>query len=537
MANQQIILPPASGEKQTARYLRSRNLVIVGANGSGKSRFAARMASDLGNRAFTLSALNAIYYRSPSESAKSNSAIDRLYFRSAESDGIPPAGNSTQLERVMWLLMRDEMLNLLDYKLRHVRDSDTALAPTKLDSVIEQWQEIFPDNRILIESGRLLFTSRGTVADKDPYGATRLSAGEKSVMYYLGAISYAPQQSVVFVDSPEMFLHPTIMQSVWNRIEMLRPDCTFVYTTHDLDFAASRTDKSVLWVRSYDARNLTWDYTILPDGTTISDEIYSAILGARKPVLFIEGDSRHSIDMKLYSLIFKDFTVKPLGSCNKVIEATRTFNELNAFHKMDSYGIVDRDRRDEKEVDYLRSKRIMVPEVAEVENILMLEDVVRAVAHHCGKDENRVFTRVKRSVMNQFAADLRQQALLHTRHRVKRTVECRIDGRFTDINMLERHITGLMREINPRGLYNRFVEKFNDYKTESDYRSVLKVYNQKSMLPGSNVAGLCGLSGKEDYIAVILEILRRNTADAPRITKAIRACFNLDNQADQNEKK
>ena len=98
----------------------------------------------------------------------------------------------------------------------------------------------------------------------------------------------------------------------------------------------------------------------------------------------------------------------------------------------------------------------MVPEVAEIENIMMLEEVVRAVASARGKDEDRVFEKVKRSVIAQFRHDLRQQALMHTRHRVKRTVEYRIDGRFNNINLFEEHIASLVNELNPRGLYESF---------------------------------------------------------------------------------
>ena len=63
-----------------------------------------------------------------------------------------------------------------------------------------------------------------------------------------------------------------------------------------------------------------------------------------------------------------------------MIEATRTFNDLSAFHHLDSHGVVDRDRRDANEVGYLRQRKVFVPEVAEIENILMLENVIRAVA-------------------------------------------------------------------------------------------------------------------------------------------------------------
>ncbi len=526
----EIMLPPHS-EGTVSRIDSSiRRIVVVGANGSGKSRFTARMAADLGERAFVLSALNALFQRGKFD--EDVYGIDQLYNDSHVNRMLD--ADSTQLERLMAMLMRDEMLNLIGYKLQLTENPDARLQATKLDEIIGLWQEIFPGNKILIERGRMLFSSHQGEAN-DSYSAGKLSAGERAVIYYLGAITYAPQDSVVMVDSPEMFLHPTIMQSVWNRIELLRPDCTFVYTTHDLDFAASRSDATTVWVRSCDSAATTWDYAILTPDTAISDEIYAAILGARKPVLFIEGDGRHSIDSKLYSLIFKEFTVKPLGSCNKVIEATRTFNSLNAFHHMDSFGIVDRDRRDAKEVAYLRGKRILVPEVAEVENILMLEGVVRAVAHHCGKDEDRVFAKVKRSIIRQFGDDLKAQAMLHTRHRVKRTVEYRIDGRFSSVDMLEDHMMQLFHEVNPRGIYQEFLRRFTVYKAEGNYSEILKVYNQKTMLPASNVAGMCGLQNKEEYIGTILKILRRGTPDAKRISDTIRACFNLDEPLLQND--
>lgn len=525
-----ITLPPQADGSVCKIAPEIRRIVVVGANGAGKSRFTARMAADLGKDAFVLSALNALYDRT--QPTGETYGIDQLYSESV-TNGMSIA-DPTQLERLMALLMRDEMLNLMNYKIRHTEDPTVTLQPTKLDEVIGLWHEIFPENKILIERGKMLFSNQKGAQD-DRYSAGKLSAGERAVIYYLGAITYAPTDSVVLVDSPEMFLHPTIMQSVWNRIELLRPDCTFVYTTHDLDFAASRSEATTVWVRGYNAASVTWDYAILPPDTAISDEIYAAILGARKPVLFIEGDGRHSIDSKLYSLIFKEFTVKPLGSCNKVIEATRTFNQLNAFHHMDSYGIVDRDRRDEKEVGYLRGKRILVPEVAEVENILMLEGVVRAVAHYCNKDEDRVFNKVKRSILRQFEGDLEAQAMLHTRHRVKRTVEYRIDGRFASVDMLEEHMQQLIYDINPRGIYENLLRKFTIYKSEGNYAQILKVYNQKTMLSASNVAGMCGLQNKEEYINTILAILRKGDSDAKRITDTIRACFNLNEPLINNE--
>lgn len=501
-----ILLPRRRNGSEVGKLQldQSEVALIVGANGAGKTRFTAAVAGKLGKKAYPVSALAG------------------LYGQSEKSDELTPE----RLDSLLARLMKDEMLNLIAYKLALAEHRPTKLATTRLDKVIELWQDIFPGNRVLIDSGRMLF-ARGIEATA--YPALRLSDGEKAVLYYTAAVLYAPQNSVVFVEAPEMFLHPSLTASLWNRLETIRSDCSFIYTTHDTEFASSRNGAPVVWVRDCDSSDETWDYDILPPQTGMTQELYMTLIGARKPVLFIEGDSRRSIDAKLYPLVFPDYNVRSLGSCNKVIEATRTFNDLSTFHKMESHGIVDRDRRDSNEVAYLRRKNIMVPEVAEIENMLLLDDIIAAMAKNSGQSVSRVLQKVHRSVTAMFKADILQQALLHTRHRVKRIMECRVDSKSADIRTFERHLSGLLKEINPREIYESFCQEFQTYADNADYNSILRVYNQKSMLPGCNVAQLCGFSGKEDYIDGILNILRKNTPGADDIRNAVRRCLCGDN--------
>ncbi|MDE6120278.1 MAG: ATP-binding protein, partial [Muribaculaceae bacterium] len=177
------------------------SLVIIGANGAGKTRFTASIIESLGPRAFRLCALDALYNRA----------------------GERPA-TATSLETFLQQLMHDEMINLINYKLALADHQQAALSPTRLDRVIELWQEVFPGNRVLIDSGRILF-ARGM--EQDRYSAFRLSDGERAVLYYAAAVLYAPENALIFVDSPEIFLHPTITLSLWNRLEAVRPDCVF----------------------------------------------------------------------------------------------------------------------------------------------------------------------------------------------------------------------------------------------------------------------------------------------------------------------
>ncbi len=510
-----------------------RCVTIIGANGAGKSRFTDATASlQPSGEVFRLSALEAIY-GSGSRTDKAREAVTTMFAQRSGSTAFLHNNPVTGFEKLIAIMLNEEIAHLVEFKMALLDDTpekNSAKLPTatKLDKVLKLWREIFPDNQVLRQGGRLLFSRDGS---DDTYSQLRLSDGEKAVLYYFGAVMFAPRHGLVFVDAPEMFLHPSVLKRVWDMVEESRPDCRFIYTTHDLDFPGSRAHNALIWVKGYQAATDRWDYEVLPREQGISDEIYMAIIGSRKPVLFIEGDAIHSIDAKLYPLVFRDFTVKPLGSCDKVIEATRAFNDLRGFHHLESRGIVDRDRRDDHEVEYLRGKRVFVPEVAEIENILMLEDVVKAVASFCGKNESQVFQSVKRSIIGQFTKDIHSQAMQHTRHRVKRLMEYRTDGKFSNINAFETHLQNIVRDINARGLYERLCREFTHAAKTGDYAAVLKVYNQKSMVPGSNVATLCGLNGsKKAYLDTILTILRTNAPQAHRIRNAIIRCFGLEDR-------
>jgi hypothetical protein len=518
-----IILPPRTGGDPLKIDKSSKQIIIIGANGAGKTRFANRMATDFGHKAYRISALRGLYGHRGED--LSENSIDTLYHQIVKVSPLISADITGQLERLIALLLNEEMINLLRYKLEILESGHASkkLSETKLDRLSKLWQEVFPENKILVENGRMLFGRR----DNDSLIASnRLSDGERTVMYHIAAVLFAPQSASIFVESPEMFLHPTATSKLWDCIEHLRPDCQYIYITHDLDFAATRNAGPKIWVQNFDAENETWQYDLLGIHDGISEELYLAILGARNPVLFIEGDGVNSIDAQLYPLVFRDYTVRSMGSCNKVIEVTRAFNDLSNFHHLDSHGIVDRDRRSPKEVEYLRTRKILVPDVAEIENIMMLEDVVRTVATHFGKDETSAFAKVKRNIIHLFAADLNQQALQHTRHRIKQNVEHRIDGRFTDISELEDHISDLLLILNPRRLYDGFCRDFKDYVKRGDYDSILRVYNRKSMLGESHVSEICGVNSGS-YVHTVLNILKLDNDESERIRSAVRKCFGL----------
>ena len=516
------IILPRSTDGQTPRRLdTARQISIVGGAGAGKSRFMEELRKCCGKSAYCLSALSATFPER--EESLLPGSIDSQFREASERKPYIRVNAVSELDKLFYMLFTDELEHLLAMK-DSVRESGKTpvFKPTRLDRLKDLWERIFPGNRIVRREGRLLFS---TPSGDDLIPASRLSQGEVTVLYYIAAVLYAPQNAVVFIDSPSLFLHPASLNTIWNSIEELRHDCTFVYNTVDPDFVNSRTQNVTVWVKSYDASKAAWDYETLMPGET-RDDLFIDLIGTRKPVLFIEGDASHSIDARLYTLVFPDFTVRPLGSCDKVIETTRAFSGLRNMHHLDSHGIVDRDRRTDQEVEYLRKKNIMVPNVAEVENIFLAEGVIKTMADLRGRNPEKTFARVRQRVMREFRSHAEEQALMHVRHRMKRLVECRIDGRFNCITALETHIRQLINILNPRKEYNQMRGEFNTMVHDGDYASVLRVFNPKPLLVDSDVSRALGFKNKEEYIQGVLSVLKGRDKGASKLRDAIRALFN-----------
>ena len=516
-----ILLPKNRDGKQIPLRNGNRQITVVGANGSGKTRFVNQMMRNAGDAAFFISALDALF-RSAEDSGVNS--ITRIFHTAVDSAQFVKPVADNEFDKLLYLLMTDEMKDMLAYKFDRTDGVTKEIPTTKIDTVIRLWKTVFPKNEVLRGSGLISFSND---SGKNPFNPVQLSHGEKAVFFYIGASLYAPQGSVIFVDSPTLFLHNSITQSLWSAIEGLRSDCTFVYQTHDVEFPSSRTDNLTIWVRSCDIEADEWDYEILRPHESLSEQLVLDLVGSRKPVLFVEGDDVHSIDFKLYSLIFPDYTVKAMGSCNKVIETVRSFNDMQSFHHLDSRGIVDRDRRSCQEVKYLREKKILVPDVAEIENLMLLEGVVRSVAQLRGKDPSMAFGKVRENVISMFRREYRSQALMHTRHRVKRTMEVIVDQRFPNIEAMEEHLLNLENQIRPREIYNRLCGEFGGYLRSGDYNAILRVFNQKSMLIDTNLAQLCGVRNKDEYIKFVLSALKRGGRYSDAIRNAIKQCFEI----------
>ena len=517
------LILPTNQNTSAPVTLDTKVLVVIGANGAGKSSFGRNLHQRYAGQSVWISGMHSLFLSSEENKTPVNgNELTRLQSMIAERLFIP---RMSEYEKLILHLQTEEFEAAVQYKEESKLTPDLLPPVTKIDRIQTIWEKMFPHNRLVRKSGFIELAS--TSIDGDSYTAGRMSDSEKLVFYLIAAGLYAPANALLVIEEPETLLHSSIKNLLWDKIEELRPDCTFVYLTHDIDFALARRSCKRLWIRSYDADHQIWDYELIENNKSLPEELYMEVLGSRKPILFIEGTDNNSIDNRLYSLVFPDYMVKPMGGCQKVIETTKAFGQLKDFHMLESMGIVDRDRRTEGEIRYLNEQHIFVPSVAEVENLLMLEDVIKSVAGRLMKNPDEIFRQVKENVIRLFEKDLEDQVILHAKHQVKKKLEMALNCKIHSFEQLNDQVEEIHERIRVEDIYSQIKTSFQMYIETADYNNILRVYNQKGMLPQSRVCQLCGISTKEHYLDFVLSILRENKAEADVIRHAIKASLGM----------
>lgn len=249
-------------------------IVIVGANGSGKTRLGTwiELDSERADRVRRISAQKSLAMPSSATSIAVDRALTDLLYGCAE---VPPdAGSRLQFGRIYrWgqnpdispLSDFDKLLTYLFSEANETYakyvdevelDKERRIEPpeTKLRATKRVWEGVLPHRRLKIGGGKVetQVVSGESEVNGSLYNASEMSDGERVIFYLVGQALSAPENGVIVVDEPELHLHRSIQARLWDAIEAERSDCLFVYLTHDLDFAASRVSATKVWLESYD---------------------------------------------------------------------------------------------------------------------------------------------------------------------------------------------------------------------------------------------------------------------------------------------
>lgn len=478
-----ITLPRPEGDHQIITT--GKNLLFVGANGSGKTRLGAwlDMSSPEKEKVFRISAQKSLAMPDTSTPKSIDQAENDLVFGYAENRnkvnrwGQKPAIFAlNDYQKLMVYLFSDETEENAKFKVAQ-RESATRLDPplTKMDKVKQTWERILPHRELVIGGLRIQTRVRGD--NGDVYNASEMSDGERVIFYLIGQCLAAPQDGIIVIDEPELHLHKSVQAPLWAEIERLRPDCLFVYLTHDVDFAVAQEGAQRIWLKSFNGA--TWDWELLEDNDDFPDELLIEVLGSRKPVLFVEGING-SHDVSLYREVFVGFLVIPRGSCEQVIQAVRALRTNTQLHHLQVYGLIDRDRRTLPEIAALQADNIFTLDVAEVENLFCTQEILALVSSRLARDVSVDFNQAVSQVFRQLNSELDTQVSLRVIAEVKFKLNC-FDARARGVPALTVALQQLTQSISIQDLYSQFERELQAVIQTSNYRELLRLYNRKSL--------------------------------------------------------
>ena len=365
-----------------------KTTIIIGANGSGKTRLAVYLEEQLGEKAHRIAAHRALslnpnvdkipeakarQYLSYGISMNGISITDRKYYR---WDNKAPTILLNDFDRLLQYLFAQQNNLAVENNQKLNRDEEITNSKTKLDILQEVWERLLPLKKLHITADDIRVSSIGI--ESADYSASEMSDGERAVFYILGQVLSANEGSILIFDEPELHIHKSIISNLWDEIEKLRPDCSFLMITHDIEFAATRVATKYV-IRNYYS-DPAWDISEIPD-SELDEQTITLILGSRKPILFVEGE-KTSLDMETYRLCYPEWTVIPKGACKDVIQAVSSLRKLNKdmpILNIKCAGIVDRDTRDSSQIHELEEQGIKVLLCSEIENIFSLSSVVHEV--------------------------------------------------------------------------------------------------------------------------------------------------------------
>jgi len=398
-----IELPNRTGHGDPEKIDSSGHIVLIGANGSGKTRLGVWIEEHHQNKytVHRISAQKALAIPEFAQLKSLEQAEKDLIF--GRSDQHAAVGRKNQdrwggTPATFLLSDYDKLLSLLFAKSserdrKHTENTKQSqsyipVADAPIDTIVKIWGDIMPHREIKFFDGKVLAKK----TDEPEYHGKEMSDGERVALYLIGQCLCAPNNSIIIVDEPENHLHKSLVDKLWNKVEELSQTKTIIYITHDLDFASSRTDANKTWIKSYSGNN-TWTWAEVPDDESLPESMILEVIGSRKKIMFCEGDAG-SLDVTIYQIAYPNYHVIPRGGCEKVIESTKALRNNAALHHLDAVGIIDSDYRDSAEVTSLSAHGIQTIAVAEIENIFCAESAVRVVAEHLAHEPNEAVRKV-----------------------------------------------------------------------------------------------------------------------------------------------
>lgn len=372
--------------------------VVLGANGTGKSKLLQRLRSmpaEFGGTRPVAYVEGGRVVKPPVSVALDRNTINAFRNLKQASDQHRQQKQNNLADRIAHLFVLLDRLGEQgrsahsDAVTLWIRDGKPGDPPEReeppLEKLFRLFSEIFPEIRIWVdpESKQVLCEKGGS-----QYNPNGLSDGERQVLALLADIAVlGDESSLVVVDEPELNLNVHLACRLWDSIEATLPKAVFVYGTHALGFAM-RGNVEKIFVLSGQDRPAVEVSGIHELRSSELREFLGAIpaILAAPEALVVEGEDT-SIDALFYEWLAgrRELVVVPVGDSASVRSAvTRTGVWERLAPGVALVGVVDRDFRSDEVLREFGGYHLVPLDLHECESYLCQPELIVQAADSIG---------------------------------------------------------------------------------------------------------------------------------------------------------
>ena len=384
---------------------------------------------------------------------------------------------SNTFTKLITLLVKDIMAVATDH-FRGKNDSSLSLWQ-KLEKI---WNKIKPEIKFDIDPKNTVVKVE---KNGSKYSINGLSDGERCILFYIGNVLLAPENSYIIIDEPETFLNAAVYNELWDLLISERHDCQFIFASHNMDFVQSRTNATYIWCKNFEAP-YDLDYQVLEESQEIPLPLLTEVSGAKKPILFCEG-TKNSLDYQIYSKLFSEFCfVKPVQGHKQVIQYTKAYNKLEETYGNKAYGIIDYDWMDEARIQNYKKKNIFVLPFNEIEMFLIDEEIVNYVLSDDEEDKKQKIKKLRDTVISLCITNKDKIISIALKKKLDEFMEGNlIETREPTEDEARTFLENLSEKFDITVTLENITKIVEDSIASSDFSKILKICNLKNEIIGS----------------------------------------------------
>ena len=513
-----ISIPRDTGDSRNIPLNPGEMIFVLGANGTGKSALIHKFYSENRNNTKLITAHRQIWFSTNinSFSVSQKNKIEEFITHFDKQE------KSRWTDEYSYQRPFITIYNLIASENARARKIAKAFEENNIDGdlkFIDKHSKLSKINELLRLSNIQIMISidnnENVKASKNcgqEYSIYELSDGERSALLIAANVLTAPENSLLIIDEPERHLHRSITSSLLTQLFAQRGDCAFIISTHDVTLPLDSPKARTILVRGCtigSSTAQTWDVDLVPDSMDIDDSLKRDILGARRILLFVEGDGG-SLDKPLYSLVFPQVSVIAKANCREVEDAVRAIRDTQNLQWVQAFGIIDGDCHTAADRERLKHKGIYAVPFYSVEAIYYHPEIQKRIA-----DRQASFNGANATELFEAAKEAGMRAIKGSK---KSLIECIVTVKARQAVMAQlpdkdkiKNKADINININLCKIIDNEENNFELYLKNGNFEKLLAIYPiQKSQTP-SEIAKKLLFQSCDNYERAVLKLLKDET--------------------------